>query len=299
MKSPPQEFIENLFASLLSVIKVLLISKFNLKIKKINGEYACVILGNGPSLKDTLQEDLNFLLDDKNKVVAVNSFVISEYYERIKPDYYVLNAPEYWLEVISEFHKRMRKDVFQNLIAKTYWDLTLFVPYEASNSKVWQGLFIDSSNIKIVYYNKTPVEGLVSVNHFLFKKNLGMPRPHNVLIPSIILSINMGYKKIYLVGADHSWHEEIKVDGTNKVTVNHQHFNDKDELRLPMYKLDGKEYRIHDIFRKLYLAFKGYFVLSNYAKENNVEILNVSKRSYIDAFKKTTVKNALNTKKEL
>ncbi len=61
MKSPLQEFIENLFASLFSVIKVLLISKFNLKIKKISGEFDCVILGNGPSLNDTLKEDLNFL----------------------------------------------------------------------------------------------------------------------------------------------------------------------------------------------------------------------------------------------
>ena len=290
MKSPLQEFIENLFASLLSVIKVLLISKFNLKIKKINGEFDCVILGNGPSLNDTLKEDLNFVLDDKKKVIAVNSFVISEYYERIKPDYYVLNAPEYWLEVVSELLQKMRKDVFQNLIAKTNWELTLFVPYQAKRSKVWKSLFESNPNIHTVYYNKTPVEGLTSVNHFFFKKNFGMPRPHNVLIPSIFLSINMGFKKIYLVGADHSWHEEIKVDDTNKVTVNHEHFYDKSEWRLPMYKLDGKEYRIHDVFRKLYRAFKGYFLLNNYAKEKNAKILNASKRSYIDAFEKTIIK---------
>jgi hypothetical protein len=57
-----------------------------------------------------------------------------------------------------------------------------------------------------------------------------------------------------------------------------------------MYKLDGKEYRIHDVFRKLYLAFKGYFVLNDYAKEKNVKILNASKRSYIDAFERITIK---------
>jgi hypothetical protein len=82
----------------------------------------------------------------------------------------------------------------------------------------------------------------------------------------------------------------MNVDDTNKVTVNHEHFYDKSEWRLPMYKLDGKEYRIHDVFRKLYLAFKGYFVLNDYAKEKNVKILNASKRSYIDAFERTTIK---------
>lgn len=289
MKSPLQEFIENLFASLFSVIKVLLISKFNLKIKRINSEIECVILGNGPSLNDTLKEDLNFVLDDKKKVIAVNSFVKSEYYERIKPDYYVLNAPEYWLEVISELHQKMRKDVFQNLIVKTNWELTLFVPYQAKKSKVWKNLFESNPNIHTLYYNKTPVEGLTSVNHFFFKKNFGMPRPHNVLLPTIFLALNMNFKKIFIFGADHSWHEEIRVDDANKVTVNHEHFFDKSELRLPMYKLDGKEYRIHDVFRKLYLAFNGYLILRGYAQSLNAEIYNASKLSYIDAFPKVKV----------
>jgi hypothetical protein len=99
----------------------------------------------------------------------------------------------------------------------------------------------------------------------------------------------MNFKKIFIFGADHSWHEEIKVDYSNKVTVNHEHFYDKGEYRLPMYKLDGEEYYIHDVFRKLYLAFKGYFVLRDYAKSLNAEIFNASIRSYIDAFPKVKV----------
>ncbi len=289
MKSPLQEFIENLFASLLSIIKVILLSKFNLKIKKSAGGYDCVILGNGPSLNDTLKEDLNFALGDKKKVIAVNSFVISEYYKRIKPDYYVLNAPEYWLEVVSELHHKMRKDVFQNLILKTNWELTLFAPYQAKKSKMWKSLFESNPNIHTVFYNKTPVEGLTSINHFFFKKNFGMPRPYNVLLPSIFLALNMNFKKIFIFGADHSWHEEIRVDDANKVTVNHEHFYDKSEWRLPMYKLDGKEYRIHDVFRKLYLAFNGYFILREYSQSLNAEIYNASKLSYIDAFPKVKV----------
>ncbi len=289
MKSPLQEFIENLFASLLSVIKVLLISKFNLKIKKINGEFDCVILGNGPSLNETLKDDLDFILDENKKVIAVNSFAISEYFEKLKPEYYVLNAPEYWLEVVSELHQKLRKDVFQNLIVKTNWELTLFVPYQAKKSKVWKNLFESNPNIHTVYYNKTPIEGLTSVNHFFFKKNFGMPRPHNVLLPTIFLALNMNFKKIFIFGADHSWHEEIRVDDANKVTVNHEHFYDKSEWRLPMYKLDGKEYRIHDVFRKLYLAFNGYFILREYAQSLNAEIYNASNLSYIDAFPKVRV----------
>lgn len=281
-----QDYLEKFFASMLSIIKVLFFSKLNLKIKKIESEYDSIILGNGPSLKDTLIDDIDFLLEVKNKVFAVNSFAVSEYYKKIKPCYYVLNAPEYWIEKISDLHVNLRNEVFQSIKKVTDWELTLLVPHQAKKSRVWKGLFDNNPNIKIVYYNKTPVEGLDSVNHFLFRKNLGMPRPYNVLIPSIFLALNMGFKKIILFGADHSWHEEIKIDSSNKVTVNHEHFYDKAEVRLPMYKLNGQEYHIHDMFRKFYLSFKGYFVLRNYAYYLDANIYNASKRSYIDAFPK-------------
>jgi hypothetical protein len=114
-----------------------------------------------------------------------------------------------------------------------------------------------------------------------------MPRPHNVLIPTIYLAINLGFKKIFLFGADHSWHEEIKVDNKNLMTVNHQHFFENQEVRMPMYRLDGTNYFIHDIFRKLCLAFKGYFVLREYADFRKAAIKNASSKSYIDAFEKT------------
>jgi len=288
MKSPLQEFIEKLFASLFSVIKVLLISKFNLNIKKINGEFDCVILGNGPSLTKSLEEDFGFIA--KSKKICVNYFLLSDFYIKLKPEYYILAAPEFWVEnPPTKQHAISRQELFDKMNKLTTWNMFLFIPVAARNSRFWNKI-IWNNRISVIYYNNTPVEGFDFINHLFFRYNWGMPRPHNVLIPSIFLSINMGYKKIYLVGADHSWHEEIKVNDTNKVTVNHEHFYDKSEWRLPMYKLDGKEYRIHDVFRKLYLAFKGYFVLNNYAKEKNAKILNASKRSYIDAFEKTIIK---------
>jgi hypothetical protein len=116
--------------------------------------------------------------------------------------------------------------------------------------------------------------------------NLGMPRPHNVLVPTLFLALKMGFKNVVLFGADHSWHEEIRIDESNQLTVNHEHFYDKSKQIMPMYKLDGKEYYLHDVFRKLHLAFKGYFVLKEYADYLGSKILNASKKSYIDAFEK-------------
>ncbi|MEG8947848.1 hypothetical protein [Rosettibacter firmus] len=53
-----------------------------------------------------------------------------------------------------------------------------------------------------------------------------------------------------------------------------------------MYKLDGKKYYIHDIFRKLHYAFKGYFILKDYADFLGAKIYNASSKSYIDAFER-------------
>ncbi|MFA7289245.1 MAG: hypothetical protein WC055_10260 [Melioribacteraceae bacterium] len=274
--------------SIITLIRVVILSKFDITLPEEKG--SIVILGNGPSLKNTLNENLDFIKSPDKKRMAVNMFCNSETYSEIKPEYYILNAPEFFRNVVTEMWEEMRWKVFQNLKDKTNWDMILLVPAIASKSEYFKKFMDVQTRIKIVYYNTTPAEGFTSFIQFLFKRNLGMPRPHNVLVPAIFLSLNMGFKEIYLVGADHSWHEDIKVDETNKTTVNHEHFYDAGKVTMPMYKLDGEEYRIHDIFRKLHLAFKGYFIIKDYAEKLDAKIFNASVRSYIDAFLKIKIK---------
>ena len=252
--------------------------------------HECNILANGPSLNESVNKHKDYILKRTN--FAVNFFAVSSLYSQIKPAYYVMVAPEFWTETgPTQKWEDMRQNIFRVLAGQTNWEMNLFIPTQASKSKLIQKLLGNHKFIKVFYFNVTPVEGFRSFRDIFFKYKLGMPRPYNVLIPSIYLALTLGFKKIYLFGADHSWHEEIKVDDTNDVTVNHQHFYDKDKQQLPMYKLDGKEYHIHDIFNKLQLAFRGYFVLKDYASKLGAKIYNASVRSYIDAFEKVTVKD--------
>ncbi|MBX3006545.1 MAG: hypothetical protein KF816_00825 [Melioribacteraceae bacterium] len=270
--------------SILSLLKILILSKFNIQLPLINSNDDCVILANGPSLNESLKNELSIILNRKK--FCVNHFVFSDRYAEIKPDYYVLAAPEFWIEKPTEWHIQMRNKVHADLIRKTDWNMILFLPHNAKRNKLWNKLELKNSNIRTVYFNNTPVEGLQSINHLLFNHNLGMPRPHNVLVPTLFLALKMGFKNVLLFGADHSWHEEIRIDEANQLTVNHEHFYDKSKQIMPMYKLDGKEYFLHDVFRKLHLAFKGYFILKEYADYLGSKILNASKKSYIDAFEK-------------
>lgn len=282
------DFLIKIFQTFFSLIKIVLLSKYFTRLKnKHISEKECVILANGPSLNNDLEINRKFI--NERIKFCVNFFALSDEYEKIKPEYYVLAAPEFWLNKTTEFFKNQRDRLIDNLITKTNWELTLLIPHKAKKSLLVNSV-IKNNKIKIKYYNNTPVEGFQKIVNYLFKLNLGMPRPHNVLIPAIFLALNIGYKKIYIFGADHSWHEEIKVNEFNQATVDHGHFYDNSEVRMPMYKLDGKEYHLHDIFRKLHYAFKGYFILKEYAKFLNAKIYNASSKSYIDAFERILIK---------
>ncbi|MCX7797074.1 MAG: hypothetical protein N2249_00445 [Melioribacter sp.] len=278
------EFTLQIFQSIFSIIKIVFLSKYFTKLRNKNlVNKDCVILANGPCLKKDLDNNYDFIINHVK--FCVNFFALSEEYEKLKPNYYVIAAPEFWLKKTTDFFKEQKNKLINCLISKTNWELNLLIPFQAKNSSFLNELK-KNSNIKVIHYNNTPIEGLQFIINYLFNLNLGMPRPHNVLIPAIFLALNIGFKKIYIFGADHSWHEEIKVDELNKATVNHEHFYDKSEIRMPMYKLDGKEYHIHDIFRKLHYAFKGYFILRSYADFLNAKIYNASSKSYIDAFER-------------
>ncbi len=280
-----QKFLADFFHSLLSVMKIIILSKFSITLPKAVSNKECVILANGPSLKESLLKHYEFMKE--REVICVNHFVLSDFYIQLMPKYYVLAAPEFYMEnAPTEMHKNQRLELFERLNKLTTREMYLFIPSPASKSTYFKNA-IQNKNIKIVYYNTTPVEGIKNVTHYLFSKNLGMPRPHNVLVPSIFLAINMEFKKIYLFGADHSWHEELQFDENNSVIINHNHFYDEENKKIQsLYHLDGRKYFIHDFFKKMYLSFKGYHILNDYAVSLNKEIINVSSKSYIDAFKR-------------
>ena len=271
--------------SFLSIAKVLIQSKFHSPMPpKIKQD--CILLGNGPSLKESLRQYSTFFDSNKYDLFCVNYFANTDFYEQLKPAYYVLIAPEYW---VSEFEDisiilQKREQLFKNIEAKTDWKMTLLVPWEAKKSKAWQGLFKDNPNIQVHHFNRTPVEGSQIINHFLFRNRLGMPRPHNVLLPSIWLSINMEYQNIHLIGADHSWLPEISVTDQNEVLINQKHFYDNTtSVPKPMRKATGKR-KLYEVLEKFTLAFKGYFILKDFAATKNVKIWNLTPNSFIDAF---------------
>lgn len=276
--------------SLGSIIKVLLLSKFNKRIKNIAPSKPIVILGTGPSLKATLKNDMTYL--EKCDLIGLNHFAEKEEFENLKPSYYVIGAPEIWDESLNEYYTTKGIRLFEALNSKVQWPLTLFVAQKGLKSKRLD-IVKKNKNITISFFNNTPIEGFSPISHLLYNMKLGMPRPHNVMIPSIMISIWMGYKTICLAGADHSWHELLRVKDNNDVELDQKHYFDKKENWSTMKYAGKRDRKIHEIFEKWMLAFRGYFDLLDYSKSKDIDIYNISYKSYIDAFERKNIKNCI------
>ena len=116
-----------------------------------------------------------------------------------------------------------------------------------------------------------------------------MPRPRNVLIPSIMLGIALGFSTIYVAGADHSWTRTLSVDDDNRVVSIQPHFYKEDEREEKRVRKDYMNYPLHMILQSFYVAFRSYFTIARYARHRSVKIFNITPGSFIDAFPRLNI----------
>lgn len=269
-----------LWQTWLSVVKIVLQSKLCTPLPAaFKNPHELLILANGPSLSTTLSRAAPFVAD--KTLLAVNFFVTSPLYETLRPELYLIADPLFW--IVPE----KRVQLFGTLKEKTVWNLTLFVPVRARRNQQWQPLLAGNPHIRLCFYNTTPVEGFQSFCNAVFRRGWGVPRPHNVLIPSIAVGLRLPFRTIYLAGADHSWLPEITVTDHNVVLMHQKHFYDANHSQAATVTQENlHSARLHTILYHMYVAFKSYFVLEAYARHLGKEILNITPHSYIDAFKR-------------
>jgi hypothetical protein len=210
-----------------SLIKIAILSKWVTKTYKTTNS-KCLVLANGPSVRQSIEEHIEKFSD--HDLICVNSFPDTDFFRKLKPKHFIFSAPEYWLEDVLPVYIDMRTSVFK-AIEQVDWDFHIYAPVGFKKNNAALEIIRSKSNISISFYNTTPVEGIASISNRLIKMGLGMPRPHNVVVPTLINTINSGYKEITLFGVDHSWLQEISVDDNNVALVNQKHFYDENESK--------------------------------------------------------------------
>lgn len=280
-----EAFVLKIYQSLSSILKIIILSNFNLNLPRAK-ERKCFILGNGPSLKESIKKYEPLFI--KSDLICVNHFALSEEYHRFKPIHYVLLDPNFFPSQGQSDDQNVEATI-KKLAFGTDWEMNLFVPRIARKAMGLKSIQKKNSKINVIYYNYTIVQGFNSLAFFLFKRNLGMPVCQNVIAACIFLALNMRYKKVYLFGADHSWIQDLRVSEQNELYMNHFHFYTKDQKPLvtKILKQNSREpMKLGDYLQICAKAFNGYYILNNYSKVLEARIYNSSEISLIDAFER-------------
>ena len=259
-------FADNLGATLKGCIKILAQSRstsIKRQAKKLKtADRSLIIMGNGPSLRQTIDNHSKCLAE--HDLLAVNFAANAPEFKTLKPEIYVLADPFFFGDTAG--HDNL-KALHDNL-AGVDWPMLLVVP--AKYRKRLPDAIANNENITVATINAVGVEGFTWFQNAAYGRAWAMPRPRNVLITAIMAGIWLGYKKITIVGADHSWMQSIWVDDDNRVVSVQPHFY-KDSAK-EQKRVDNTYagYHLHDIVYSFYVAFSSYHRIAAFAHSCNV-----------------------------
>ena len=281
-----QRFLESLYQAFVSLIRVLLRFRFRNGLRRIEpvGD-ELFILANGPSLKQDLEEFPGLFLN--RRLLCVNQFVLSDEFERLRPQLYLFLDIWFFRENSIPRVAEVTRKVIDAFIAKTTWPLTIMIPAEGRNSRFCREIQASGIPVTFACFNRTRVDGWKPVRHCLYRRQAGMPPPQNVLIGTLMAAITIGYKKIIVVGADHSWHQglELGMDGILNSAENH--FYDKQPWKVAYQHAETRELiTVSEFFHELYRTFGSHQLIRKFADSKGVTVINASRITFIDAFER-------------
>ncbi len=216
---------------------------------------------------------------------VVNDSVLTDFFWKLRPSYYFMIDDQYFYtkeDVFAENNKNL-VEAFK----KVSWPIKVFVPIKWKSDARY--LFGDNKNIKLVGFYSNPLTDsfeFKKIKMFLFKKGIANPRYMNVCCAALFCLLNAGYKKIFLFGLDLSWTSLLYVGKDNIVYMKNQHYYD-DKYDSTKYVQDGKPIRFHEVLRYTAIGGASFWDIRDYSDYlGDVEIINKSENSFVDAFKK-------------
>lgn len=212
----------------------------------------CFIIGNGPSLKNV---DLDLI--KKFDTMTMNFFYKSQQFKDFESTYHLAIDPNFYIKESLDY----LINTYQNHSNTKF--IVKYSAYQALKDKA------DCKRFYFVYPKLLQHDEFIEIN---MDKN--MTAAINVSIMAVQCAIYMGYKNIYLLGIDFSdfvssKSEHFYGEGINKVINrgNNSYIQPKgDELRW------------------FSMAFIHHYALRRYAKKKNVNIVNLTEGSMLDAY---------------
>ena len=284
-------FVWNLQISCMSILKMIRQCRYTkLPLVCRNKEERLFVLVNGPSLNQQLENHLEFL--KKEEILCVNHMATSKYYCELQPQYYVMIYPGFFLDDYKMGGEALEEKTLTNIASLTTWEMYLIVPVFAKKSDKFRKIIEPNQNISICYINCFDFKGFSWLKDYLREKQLATFACYNVLSASLCSAIYFGFKLIYILGADHNYHNSLRVDDDNRVVRIDSHFydnkNENDKV-VAFCHPDGTKMTMHEHFQSIADAFGEYEEIEQYAKVKNVSIYNLTPNSGVDAFERKKI----------
>lgn len=242
-----------------------------------------IILANGPSLKIDIDRVIKERI--RSEVYALNYFAVTEYFQEIKPEYYVLTDRMFWDQNANTNIKKDNEQLFL-FLDRVEWKMNLICP--ESGFKYINQRLIKNKNIKVLKVNSVNIE-FKSEKISLFALNQNIITPHfiNGLVMMLWHAIHRKRLDIEIYGADFSLFKEYYIDQkTNDLYNSASHFyeNSDAENNVSRKYPNEKEKMIHTRMYQQWSSFYQMYLLSKMAKMRKIKITNFSSNSFLDCF---------------
>lgn len=253
-----------------------------------------VVIGNGPSFAQTM-ERYGELLKNYDTCV-VNSFVLTEFYEFIKPTVYALADPGYFTYLEKAEDHETSYATIHGIVERTHWPMAVVIPDNA------KGLYADNcfkknKNITIYYYNTKDCRKQAISKYEAWDNNTTCPPCQTVMNLAVWLGLYWGYKETYLVGTDTSFLEDIRIDQkTNELMTIDRHFYNTEDVCKDKGLFNAEHMRpypgwkLHDLIFAFGKMFENYYLLREYADHKGLKVYNASEYSWINCFERKKLK---------
>ena len=247
--------------SIFSMIEdeVINVSQYSKKIKKFqdihNGE-RCFIIGNGPSLK----------IDDLQRLKNEHTFACNLIFQCFDKTEW---RPEYYFFLESNSTTFESRELVKNLMNNCS---AAFVRGGGSLYK-----YRDDKDLDDLYYMKMKLPENIESISFSDDCSLEVYSGTTTTYAMIQMAAYMGFKKIYLIGIDHTFSKIIDKNGNvhdGVISKGEEHAAFLGSYNLP----NGSE---------VYKAENAYCAARKYCEMNNIEIYNATRGGMLEIFERT------------
>lgn len=253
----------------------------------IDPQRKLLLLGNGPSLTNDLQEIRH--LRPTSYLVGVNLIVNTPLFKELKPDYLFISDPMFLSDsdhLTPEYNRKIIQ--FYTELSDVDWPICIVAPQDfkrpflerlrTHNPSLLNTTIFDFPSSQIFF-------GSPVIRAKLFNALLTSPLLTNVISSAIYYFLMTAQNTIYLYGCDADSFKNIQVNQSNNTVYSgYSHFYN------PSQKHEDKHFisKTLDLrFRQLFLMFAEFHALSKLASIRRIQIINRSSFSLIDCFSRS------------